>query len=52
MSKQEYNFHSDQIDLNTEESSAVSLISYEIENANYHNLDKESIKNEILNLKK
>lgn len=36
MSEKEYKITSDNIKDNTEETSAVSLISYDIENANFH----------------
>ncbi len=44
MSLPEYKIKSDNIKGNSEETSAVSKISYEIENANNNGLNDESIK--------
>ncbi|AJC94933.1 hypothetical protein [Staphylococcus hyicus] len=51
MSKQEYKISANKIKYNTEESTAVSLISYEIENANYKGLNKHEIYGQIDQLK-
>lgn len=51
MSKQEYILEADDIRNNTELTSAVSLISYEIENANYNKLNTNKIKNQINKIK-
>lgn len=47
MSLPEYKIKSDNIKGNSEETSAVSKISYEIENANNNGLNDESIKRQI-----
>ncbi|UXU57328.1 hypothetical protein MUA95_00450 [Staphylococcus agnetis] len=52
MSERKYEIEADEIKNHTEETSAISLISYEIENANYHNLTKDDISTKITDLKK
>lgn len=51
MLKEEYKIKSNNIKSDTEETSAISLISYEIENANYHGLIKRKIDGQIESLK-
>ncbi|MDP4448634.1 hypothetical protein [Staphylococcus hyicus] len=52
MLKEEYRIKSNNIKSVTEETSAISLMSYEIENANYHGLNKEKINYQIERIKK
>lgn len=52
MSKQKYKITAKKIRYNTEETSAVSLISCEIENANNKGLKKPEISEQIIDLKK
>ncbi|ADL22351.1 TPA: hypothetical protein O2Z46_002155 [Staphylococcus aureus] len=51
MKKTEYTIQSDKIQSNSEETSSISQISYEIENANNHGLKKKKIYNQIQSLK-
>ncbi|MCQ9301002.1 hypothetical protein NQ043_07540 [Staphylococcus hyicus] len=51
MSEKEYKITSDNIKGYSEETSAISLISYEIENANYNKLNTNKIKNQINKIK-
>ncbi|MCE5154284.1 hypothetical protein KJB58_07370 [Staphylococcus hyicus] len=51
MSEYEYKITSSNIKGKTEETSAISLISYEIENANYNKLNTNKIKNQINKIK-
>lgn len=52
MAKAEYEIDPGKITSNSEETSAISNISYEIENANDNNLDNEKIRGQITKLKK
>lgn len=52
MSKHEYKIQHHNINSYTDETSSVSLISYEIENANYNGINKDDIYNQLEKLKK
>ncbi len=51
MNKTKYQINSDNIKSNSEETSAISSISYEIENANNNDLNNASIQTQIEILK-
>lgn len=51
VTQEEYKIDLSQTNGSSEETSAISLVSYEIENANYHNLSKFTIREQIQNLK-
>ncbi|MCQ9291541.1 hypothetical protein NQ016_08545 [Staphylococcus hyicus] len=52
MTQEEYKIEISQTNSSSEETSAISLISYEIENANYHKLSNDKIKDQIKDLTK